>query len=468
MNGFRRIVAGRPNRAVPLFSGPVVVTAGMRPSIRRFVEIALHWTPQPHIAFDLEADGLMDLRHEERVTLGFPQGWDIPVDLVTFHSSRGVSPGAPASEWQRLSWRGRGELTDVRLGGGDLDSVELWLADLHNLRVVTRERGQERSSRPIQQDVEITAGGWNIAVTQPADPSRWREFERHGGHALTTRLQVTRTDGARFEPPDVLALAEGIGLSVSFLRGNWCTAAVMTGKKGARRTWFAWSVGHTDPLVLRPSSPVTIERLDSDRRVSSHESMTWDPSRDMNVLERFLPRFIALWADKSWQPTLRLAISLRLHAAAHPPETGIVVAQQALEQLAWTVLVAGSDRLSRDGFERLPASDRLRLALTAQNIPITIAPRLRDPAARASYQDGPHAITDIRNSLVHPSKVTRIQDFIGKDLETWRRFALEYIDLMLLRLTDYAGPYVSSLSLPIVRAGQLSRPRSPRKRALSS
>jgi hypothetical protein len=121
---------------------------------------------------------------------------------------------------------------------------------------------------------------------------------------------------------------------------------------------------------------------------------------------------------------------------------GIILTQAALEFVAWSYLVEFRQALSKDGFEKLYASDRLRLILTALDIPLEIPASLEElRRAVSDTWDGPRAFTEIRNELVHPVakkgrwKADQLPYFEAWNLGQW------YLELALLRLTGFDDVY---------------------------
>jgi hypothetical protein len=86
------------------------------------------------------------------------------------------------------------------------------------------------------------------------------------------------------------------------------------------------------------------------------------------------------------------------------------------------------------------------LLFSSLNIPIDIPaslPKMQSFAKQFNWIDAPQAITEIRNSLVHPEHKRR--DKFGEvfypawDLGQW------YLELALLRICDYSGTYGNRL-----------------------
>jgi hypothetical protein len=168
-------------------------------------------------------------------------------------------------------------------------------------------------------------------------------------------------------------------------------------------------------------------------------------------MEELFPLFVARWRDPQWYEPLRLSIYWYLQANnLLSTETSLLVAQAALELLGWAVLVEGEGALSADGFDRLPASDKLRLLLRNASVSLaipTVLVALTGLAEARAWEDGPRAIGELRNSLVHPKLGKRrlmIDSPVRARIEV-TQLALSYIELALLHLLRYRGDYVDRL-----------------------
>jgi hypothetical protein len=81
---------------------------------------------------------------------------------------------------------------------------------------------------------------------------------------------------------------------------------------------------------------------------------------------------------------------------------------------------------------------------------------------KRKWSDGPHAVTDLRNAVVHPTK--RRRDGLGAPDLPWEevaRLALWYGELVLLRLLGYHGKYMNRLSFSaddVPWSGRLAAP----------
>ncbi len=156
--------------------------------------------------------------------------------------------------------------------------------------------------------------------------------------------------------------------------------------------------------------------------------------------------------DPFWRTTLRRAIRQCVSTnGADPLDVSIVTALSCLKLLAWAALQVDLGWLDpRDG--QLNLTGRLRLLLRWSEIDPAIPEQLEALSALAASDrnipDGPAAIAWVRNRSVHPPKLRKS----GKpDWPSWKqlheawRLALEYADLVILRLLGHSGDYGSRL-----------------------
>ena len=164
------------------------------------------------------------------------------------------------------------------------------------------------------------------------------------------------------------------------------------------------------------------------------------------------PGFLTRWQNESWNEPLLLALHWygEANMAAGGVEGSIILAQAAFEVLAWTLLVEDKQVLSEDGFQKIPAMDKLRLLIADCGMPLGIPaslPLLTDIAKAENWEDGPQALTEFRNALVHsnPKKRKKVLG-AGTDVghEAWE-LSLWYLELVLLRLFGYQGKYANRL-----------------------
>jgi len=131
-------------------------------------------------------------------------------------------------------------------------------------------------------------------------------------------------------------------------------------------------------------------------------------------------------------------------------DTGLVLAQTALELLAWNYCVKDRKMVSERAFEPrgLSAADKLRLLASSLAVPKEVPTALSTlhgtPQSGKKWADGMEAVTSIRNSIVHPGKPGA---YSGPQYYEACNLSLWYIDLVLLHLCGHGGNYANRLTM---------------------
>jgi len=152
-----------------------------------------------------------------------------------------------------------------------------------------------------------------------------------------------------------------------------------------------------------------------------------------------------------WRVPIRGAIYLYVGLNSYADvDVPIILGQSLFELLAWTLLV--QDRKVMEGRDFLDfsfkASGKLRKLLEELGIPCAIPTecnRLIALSGRAGWEDAPHALTAIRNELVHPTeRFVGVRSDFDARMEA-RLLTGRYAELCILALLGYRGPYGSRL-----------------------
>ena len=179
-------------------------------------------------------------------------------------------------------------------------------------------------------------------------------------------------------------------------------------------------------------------------------SLSWFDHHHAEVLSQVFPGFFALWESDLWRDPLTKALYWYLAANERATgigvDAGLMLAQAALEVLAWTYCVVDRKMLSVAAFKprALSAADKFRLLASVLGIPLEIPPELTSlhSLRGGPCKDGMDAITEIRNGLVHPQRETQIQFDVY--CEAWK-LSLWYLEMVFLRLFGYEGKYANRL-----------------------
>ena len=282
--------------------------------------------------------------------------------------------------------------------------------------------------------VHIDMDDWTITIDKLDKGGRpdWDELVADRGSAITHVGRIERASGGLFSAGDAASILQSLTFFLSFRRGLKCAPILPVGfnEKG-EKVWWEWSNANIAPEI----------------------SLLGSVDLSANGIEKAFPGFWRLFQDEFWREPIAMAIQWYVQCTV--PERGVegllVHLQTALELLSWAHIVEDRGDLSEQGFNKLPASDRIRVLLSACGIPRKIPSALGDLVSHAkacNWVDGPHAVTEMRNAVVHPKRTNRertLETPHGASEEAWS-LALWYLELTLLRLFDYNGSYSNRVS----------------------
>jgi hypothetical protein len=274
---------------------------------------------------------------------------------------------------------------------------------------------------------------WLITLDERRDyRDVYARLKAEGGFEITHTAVLRRSDGRTFsdeEAADILnALAGFLGLA----SGAWAPPVAATGLDSAGNAiWREWNSRWTSPWISRLSA--------------------FD--RHQHDLSGAFAGYVDRWSQPVWNEPLRIATQMYIEANGPiTADTSLVVGQALLELVAWVRFVEELQTRTPADFDnpRAKASERLRELLTwigiSPRVPSSLA-ALDHEAAQRGWTDGPQAITEMRNSLVHPRRRQRLTATPVRARIELQELVLWYAELALLRLIDYRGGYANRLGV---------------------
>lgn len=280
---------------------------------------------------------------------------------------------------------------------------------------------------------------WKISLQElPEGATReaWNRINSEGGCFLTHVVKMERKDGEPFSGEDAREQCYLLANFLSFVKGGRCWPVCGAGFNAlGEKTWETFA----SPLISCPP-------------------YSWFNPFMASQAEILFPLFVKRWQQsEEWKDCLRSAIYwyTQANTSGGSPgiDAGIILAQSALERLAYQYFVVDRKMISHKGFDGLRASDRLRMLFSICGIPNEIPDAARDIRRannifrkESKWMDAPHAITDIRNSLVHPVSKKKVRDCY---VDAWK-LSLWYLELSVLALCGYDGTYTSRLTAKYV------------------
>jgi len=288
--------------------------------------------------------------------------------------------------------------------------------------------GMKRCGRIV-----LKGDGWNITIAAFDKTSDFvKSLREQGGYIITHAGKIEREDGADFSAEELEDLLRCVHLFLSFALGRW--------------------VGVAFPIGLDADGNRVFEQWGLPRTTSGgwHGSFSWFDDRHGELLSNVFSGFYALWNNDSWKKHLRKTLYWYLAANERGTgigvDAGIILAQTALEHLAWVHCVEHHKIVSKKAFKPrgLSAADRLRMLASTLGIPVEIPPTMRALHGRQgnNWRDIPDAVTWIRNALVHPCEKKPPPE--GSYYEAWH-LSMWLLDLTLLHLCGHEGDYGNRL-----------------------
>jgi hypothetical protein len=279
--------------------------------------------------------------------------------------------------------------------------------------------------------VDLRCDDWSIELKSlPSTSENIKFLKNRGGYRLTHVGRVQTPEGAPFSGADARNVLNALTQFLSFANGGPCNLTCPTGfDASGNRVWEQWSAPRD--RWYRPES--------------------WFDPHTESQLEALFPCFMEKCADDGWRDALDEAIYWYLganHSARGMIDGRIILTQAALERLSNECQARGELSDVAKQFKEKWASAGFRRLFVSMGIPIDIPKQmetLRRLASKAptEWDDAPHALTDIRNSFVHPENKCRghLQNAIP---EAWR-LGLWFLELSILAICGYSGTYSNRL-----------------------
>lgn len=277
----------------------------------------------------------------------------------------------------------------------------------------------------------LESDAWRIFIQSlPGDAvcQAWERIRSEGGCYLTHVAKLERKDGELFSGEEARDQRFLLSNFLSFTKGGAYSTACEVG--------------------LDATGNIAWENFGSPR--ISDPPYSWFTPFKASQAERLFPLFVKRWQQsEEWKDCLQTAIywygQANTTGGSPSIDAAIILAQSALERLAHHHLVVDRKMISPEGLDRLKASDRLRLLFSSLSLPVGIGdatPAIQKAAPGFKWVDAPHAMTDIRNELVHPVSKKQVADCF---VDAWK-LSLWYLELSVLAMCGYDDTYTNRLT----------------------
>lgn len=328
------------------------------------------------------------------------------------------------------------------IGIGDEDTeAQKVLFHLFNFREIPGTRGsfEKRGNEHHRIDhISLCSDKWNVELRSIFETREtFNYLKSKGGYGITHVGCLTAQDLQPFNVNIALETLNNIGLFISFAKGAWCYPICAVGFDTiSNRVWESWA------------SP----------KEYWHRPRSWFDEKHCEQLVALFPKFMDICADKYWKKALQEIIYWYLisNNSSIGIDAGIILTQTAIERLSFEYTVRAHKVTSTSKFRENSASRNIRELLSSLGIPAGIpseVPRLNKLAKEFKWEDSADALTDVRNSLVHPDNKKK-GSFSDCYYETWN-LGLWYLELAILRICKYSEVYANRLSQE--RVGQVEK-----------
>ena len=275
------------------------------------------------------------------------------------------------------------------------------------------------SNSALHWSIVMKAEPWLVKIEPVPNLHKLERILRsNSGYAVTHTGMVAREDGRGFTEEEAHEFLDGLDNFLSFISSSSCAVTDVTGTgSDGRDAWKRWGSHHVAPWARR---------------------RTW---ADVTVRDSFPAIFQKFWEDYvKNRGDLERALGWYVYSnQSEALDVSIIFNHAVLELL--TYIAAGqkppktktgdwiANNLSNEGIDpQIPSSCRSLSALANQR----------------SLRHGPHALVDIRNSMIHPNP-TFHHPSIDATHEA-KQLGLWYVELMLLKRFQHMGKYSSQLT----------------------
>jgi hypothetical protein len=328
-----------------------------------------------------------------------------------------------------LKWCPKSEPID---GIGD-ESTQMAFLVFHLFNFVDlfgtrRSTIQSGSTMHAIEHVDLSFDQWNIELKSLLSTREdIKKLKEEGGYRLTHIGGIKKNYDISFSGKDGQECLTALRFFLSFAKGGWCEPICAVGfDASGSRVWESWS---------SPRDPW-------------HAPLSWFDPHSGSQLANLFPGFMKRWENEDWRVALQEVIYWYLNAnfSSRGIDAGIILTQAAIERLSYEYAVKNKRLLTVNGFKDLWASDKFRLLFSSLGIDLEIpgeTPEIEKLAKKFNWLDAPHALTEIRNSLVHPEHKKRGQ-LDSVYYEAWN-LGLWYLEMGLLAICNYSGTYGNRL-----------------------
>ena len=420
--------------SVPLYTGPMEIEASGL-TVAGDGELTLTLKGDPHVEFSLSSavrasPTILGARDLYLSLPGLGRSGTMKIQSATF--AMGLTGAALTAsgfldgggmEVSKLTAEGKPEPVG-RVLFHLLNFPDFWGANVYE---VARTDQHEGVNYPYRGRVRFAFGKWAVTLDKRRDlEKRTKAAHAEHGYTFTHTGTLTRADSKLFSPEDAKKALDMLSWFFSFARGARCACVLPAGYR------------HLDePLWRLWQSPLT---------APARPCETWLEKRTPHACFEAAAAFAECWRNEAKRKWLTLGIGLYCvsnQSGRGSIELQLAESQIALELLTCVAFLEENTLMSEKAFEGLSAADKVRVLLFWLGVPTAVPDSCPALKARDTGADAPEAVTEIRNAIIHPTKSNRIKREkidMRAVYEAWQ-LNMWYVELALLKLIGYSGPY---------------------------
>lgn len=312
-------------------------------------------------------------------------------------------------------------LPDSDFGSGPMRRVRFCLSNLDQYYGEVVRRTPDSFDRA---GLTFCQRGWRVVVQGVSNLAALSDQRKtNQGHAITHRGYFERTDGSPIDVSDAEQILSVLLHMLCLVHGAWTP--------------------YLFPEGLDSEGTVVWERWYTPKGDHWSSPRNWFSTQDVEGLDSMFGHILRAWENPSWVKTFQNALYLyELVSANRTPDATLIMTQTGLEILSWyRFVVAGKEDPKQFDGER--ASNRVRRLLDDMGVQFEIPSQLsslQTYAQEEGWNDGPRAITELRNYEVHPRKMEE-REVPWEVIRDGSSLALWYFELGLLEMAGYKAIY---------------------------